>query len=366
MKISAEALKTALAIVDHVPAHSGMLASQFIRMQATGSALRMNLTGLLIAEATITAIEQKKVEKWTLVLERGVVASFLSSLSNKTTVDLSVADKGGTCHAVITAKGRKLEVDSMADVTGYESWAGAESEKSSVIKLNTLKADMGMITQFSPMVAAAEHWSSLVLVKGYGALATDTVLLVAILDESTTKSALLPPLIARTANEAGAGDVVSGETGYGVKFETGYIYQGKQYALKDYPVDGVRKIVDQAISAKPAFRLSAPKLAETLAYLKAFASDGANTQATLTASKEKQTITAVVALPNGTTHRTLQGTVEADAAVKLPLLRTLPWFAHSGKQDVDIAFAHSKEDSRYLMHLVAGEKKYVLAVAESD
>jgi hypothetical protein len=365
MKVSAEALKTALAIVDHVPPHSGMPASQFVRMQATGSALVFNLTGLLIAESTITAIEQKKQERWTLILSRSVLASFLSSLTNKTTVDLSVAEKSGTCHAVITAKGRKLEVDSMADVTGYESW-GASADKSVTIKLASLKSDMGMITQFSPMVAAAEHWSSLVLVKGYGAVATDTVLLTAILDPGTVKSALLPPLIARTANEAGAGDVVAGETGYGVRFESGYIYQAKQYALKDYPVDSVRTLIDRSTSAAMTFKLSAPKLTDTMGYLKAFAADGANTQVTLTASKEKQTVVCAVTLPNGTTHRTLQGEVAADASLKLPLLRVLPWFAHVGKNDTDVSFNHSKEDGRVNMVLRAGEKTYVLAVAESD
>ncbi len=345
----------AFKVVDLVGLHAGILSSQFIMLQYSSGKLFMNLTGHAVA-STSFPVTGDSGANWTFFLDRRVLGAFLSSTQAKT-IDLKMDNtltlKAGRHRAVVPA---------MSRVVGYSRWKPDASVKSIKIS-DELKTEFSMMADYAPITAAADHLSAVYMVKGYGILATDSFCLSALQDSTIAKTFPLPVVLAKLIT--GSVDTIQIDGGgAGIRFPEGYVYQASSARSQtDYPLEDIKKVVNGALTTKPAVKIPAKRLLEGLAYLNGFVFGSASdVNVELSGKTGEKVIRLSMSSPAGEVHKLLTESeiLVPEFSLKWPLLKVLPWVTHIATLDEKISCAVSAD---HQLLLAGDKKKRVLFIA---
>ena len=363
MKIKNELLKSAIGLIGNVPTNPGFQTSQFVKVTAGAKKLRLALTGVLIAEATIPV---DVTESWEVVLSRDNLFSFVQAMTASADIDITVKKDGDAARVTLSSKGHKISIASKEELTSaYQQWKAKESEK---ISIAAFKSEAGLMAQYAPDLDVDGKWANILFIKKNGIVTTNTKELVAVMDGKVKATTLIPPQIARVAADLDASEILTDGNGYGVVTDTGYVYQPKKHALSEYPQEEMQAMMDAGLKAKPSFVLPASKANDMFTYLRNFASEGAKTKVQLTASKAKGSVIATLRMysVDGSADRNIKVDVTSDMSVTIPLMDVLPWFGYMAKVGGDVEFSRLDDPPQFIASLKLEGKAHLLISADSS
>jgi hypothetical protein len=280
------------------------------------------MTGDLWAEAKVSG---GVGGKWTAYAERRAFKAFLDTATDP---DLELFYK----DQLILKSGQRLEIATHTPITGYESW----SPKTTFDLSDRQNLALKTAVRFLPNIAGSEHVEAVYCGKGYGMIATDTLVMMASLDPSYKQEFFLPAAVANVLS-FNKGKIGLEKNGVGAVVGNGFVYQPLSAELDRYPKDNCKKSLDTAKGAPVLFEVQASPLLETLRVASQFLVDK-NEGATVEAGKAGLQIT--VDMISGKFQRSVpvSGTCKLDAPVQWSVKRILPWleYAVDVKKDVEL------------------------------
>jgi hypothetical protein len=356
LRIKLDELQTAFKIIDNVAASDAIVSSQFVRMQRSGNALRMTLTGALWADATIKSSDSGK---WTTYADRRAMKAFLSTAVGPD-VELFFKDK-------LTLKaGQRLEIPSRTSISGYENWSPKNSFDLTDLQTAVLKTGI----RFLPRMSGMDHVDAIYFGKGYGMLATDTLAMFAALGVGAASDFFLPSAVAKVL--AGGGKLATDDKGAGADMLKGFVYQPRSTELNNYPLTSSKAAIDAALKADVVAKIKVGELLTVVRTASQFLLDKnevaqvSNSAGDLTKGKG---LTVAVDLPAGKFERVLPiiGASKLKDTVGWPLKPLTPWmeFVSAVKDDAEVEYVRvSLATSASGFRFTNGKHSYVLVVAD--
>jgi hypothetical protein len=318
-----KSLREAYQIVDAVSSHAGLLCSQFVRTEVSPKCLTMNLTGLALAEASVVggdiSVEKEKViPKKILYLDRRLFGGFLSAHPRAESMSFRIADE----QVILRCGSHQLSI-SNAEISGYQTWKPSEAKP-----LTLRKAELQQLTLLRDYVSdtsAADHLNAIRLVSKYGAIATDSFAMAAVLDSETRLKGFFPSLLPRLIS--GEPKAVIEPGGVGILFPIGYLYQPiSENCLKSFPEKQLRVIISQVSEAGYLVAFPLKTLREVLSQLTAFIFGGTELQTALIQCQAGAAGTCLsLKLPQGVTQRTLKIPVAKEFQMQWSVKHLMPW-----------------------------------------
>ena len=346
MKVSAEALKAAFAVVDNVAVNPVLETSQFLRIRQDGTKLSLALTGSLWSEASLTGTTTDG--KWTEYADRRLVKAFLSSCSAK---DVEVFFKP---KEKLTFKAdQRLEVASHAPVPGYESW----TPRNPFALTAEQRSILAVAVRYLPLnMAGTENMNGVWFGKD-NVIATDSISMLGFYGVASKDVYVVP---AETAVFLSANDakVSVDDNGVGAAITSyGYVYQPRSTQLDSYPHAAARTQLDAGLKAKPMLSLAADALLDVLRIASGFIFDKSESCRIEMSGKD---LLVTVDMAAGKFQRTVKVAGALPMPVDLALKRVMPWLEYAGDKHVEYA----KLSNCSMLRFTDGKRRNVLLVAD--
>lgn len=355
MKLDVKEIQEAWKIVDQVDNASGLLSSQFIKLDLKGSMLTLHLSGLCVGLATCPVAEPK--EDWTWYVDRRVIGAFLNSTKAKAKA-VSV-DKVG--DALVWRAGRqKITAAAIEPVTGYASW---EAKGAKLVLTDSLRADVALHASYAP---TDDNLAAVVLAKGYGTLASDSFAVSAVLDKSQPTSLKLPTLLSKMLGTSGNAHALVDKDGAGVKYPNGYLYQSlPTNCVTGYPLKKFSQVLNDRISAKPALKIKAKALVDALVHLRGYVFGGAEEALVICSQGKPGIVSLKLDVAQGSVQTSAEGEWTADFKLSWPLARLQPWAERAALISPDLPVSCGNKDGCLVFTAKDKTSLRVLVVAET-
>jgi len=366
MLIPMDVFQRAYQVATLVGTHAGLLSSQFIRIQLLKRALSMNLSGLVISEATIprsaTSSENGDPEEGIWYVDRNLVGGFLSGHPRAKSIRCTFRKD----HMQLSCRRHRLRLLS-TEVTGYQTWKRGKSDKLVSFDKGTLER-LDTLEAYVSGTAAADHLNAIRIIKGYGALATNSFVLGAILDKSLKTTMFAPPRLPRIAVMTDATKVVASRHGAAVVFADGYAYQEvSENCYTQFPDKQLRSLIDGLQRGTPEICIPFGVFHEVISQLSSLVFDvGVRNTAVFecTGTQSKGKVTIKLRLPQGSTERTFKHTLQQDFQLQWPLRWTQHWVLNLPRDDInEVACYKTSVGSGFVAATSDGKRSYVLLVA---
>jgi len=332
-------LKKAYKIIDQVVPGPGLLSSQFARISASAKSLTINLSGLVFAEISLPFTDHDSAS-WSFYADRRVLGGFINSATTEK-IELILAK-----DQVTMKSGRqKILLVPMGDISGYQQWK--RSPKAKVVELpESIHRDLVLLAKYSPDLAALDHLSAVQIIKGYGMIATDSMILCAKTDPKVDCNIALPSGIAKLVPTLDCKQMVIEPSGVGLILEHGYLYQtNSQKLLNEYPLETVKDLISGGMKAEAVMKISGSEFSNALQYLDNFAGFGAGSGASISATTNKKVLTLSLKLPSGVIEKRIPLLNEPSQMSESWQIEPLvPWVKHIADVLKDSQVIHAKSD----------------------
>ncbi len=258
MKVPTSKLRDAFSVVDLVSQQNVMLSSQFVRLTAKGGSLKMSLTGLMHGESSVKFMDE---EEWEFFADRKAVSAFLSSAKGQ---DVTLTH--GPASLKFQSGRQKMELEAPKDaISGYSNWPVTEK-----LPIKAFASDVEFLGVFAATDPGSERLAAVKVIAKYGAIATDSVTMAAVLDKGIAVSVDIPTQVAGLIGKLKADTLMVGKSGVGMAAKDGRIYQPGSTQLKHYPEKRLRSVLDDTLKSKAVFSMKAKTLERLLAGLDQF------------------------------------------------------------------------------------------------
>ena len=356
MKLTTSELQTAFKIVDLVDTQPGLLSSQFIQLEAKDSKLYLSLTGICVGWAECPVLEPGPDFTWWL--DRRVLSAFLSGASAKTITTVLQKDV-----LLWKAGAQKITSTAMTPVTGYTTW----EPKKEAVALNLtpeLAKELALHAQYSPATASADHLAAVLLVKGYGTLASDSFVISVGFDKTLTSTIKLPGMLAGKLPN-GVTSILVEKAGTGIRFAQGYLYQPLAVnAITSYPLKDITNVVATHLPVKSVVKIKAKDLLDALNQIKGYVF-GSSIDLRVLCAPSKTTGFASLTLDviQGKVETSLAAEYTTDFKLSWALVKLLPWVEFLYNQDNAATVVCGQKNDSFVFS-VRGNRHYLLIVAE--
>jgi hypothetical protein len=358
MKLVTEELKATFAIVDKVDSHAGLLASQYVKLTFDKAKLAMSLCGLIIGESNMSTDGSLQ---GTFFADRRVFGAFLSTAKSKE-ADLAIKDG----QMVMTGGKQKVLLSGVEEVSGYSVWTAPKKAKTISIT-PILKKELGVISQYAPITAAADHLSAVYMVEGYGIIATDQFNVAVCLDSKVETTVPLPVSLTKLISGMDAKEVVTDANGAGIKLGKGYLYQALSTRLSEYPLETLQKLVATNSKSPVLASFKLEDLAIGLAYLKSFvfgSGDDAVVEINCAADAMDSLFTLTMAQGKANRKVALASKASKEVTLKWPLLQAMPWIEHLNALDPELTLNCTQGEGNHGLRAKHAGKQYILLMAD--
>ena len=360
MKLPVSGFRSAAEVIFHVGSHAGLLSSQFVKMVCAKGTLKMALTGLCLGESSL-AVPDASAD-WTFYLDRRVLEAFLATTKAQT-LDMSIVKDS----LVLLAGRSKASSTPMSEVSGYASW---KSKPTGSLKItDALRRELGVLSGYAPITAAADHLSAVYLIQKYGILATDSFVIAACIDPGMTQSFPLPVVISQLAAAQKVTTLDLDKQGAGIRFPEGYVYQTVSARCQtDYPIAAVQGVIKTSRAVPSCLKIKVGKLADALGYLKTFIfGSDIDINIQCPAGQKDLSLLLTMDLIRGRTQTASSGEeVAKDLNLKWPISKIDPWVTYIAGIDREqvVCCAFDPASHSNIMVASAGKRHYILIVAE--
>jgi hypothetical protein len=361
LNIDAEVFRNAYQIVSAVGSHAGLLTSQFVRVSRNGDGLGLNLTGLAVGEATIPAaaieLQRDQLPEKDLYFDRRLLGGFLGAHERAKSFRVTFKQDAVT----LRSKSHRLDITSV-EVSGYQSWKPAK--KASPVRLQEEELEqLRFLQKFTSATAAADHLNAIRMSPGYGALASDSFSMAAVLDKKSRLRGFFPSILpGLISSEVRA---VVERNGTGVQFDHGYLYQPvSENCHKSFPEKTLRELLAGVQKSKPVVTIATKTFRDVFQQLAGFvfgASDYEKALIECSGDAAKGMVTMQLKLTQGMTRRAFKQEVARDFSVAWPVKRIEPWLMEL--PDVEQVDCYAS-DFGTAFRACYDERTYMLAVAE--
>ncbi len=354
MKIVTQDLQEAFKVVDQVDTQPGLASSQFLRLEASDTELKLSLTGLCVGYVTCPVEEGKD---WMWYIDRRVVSAFLASAKSKA---ITVDHKD---NALLWKSGRqRITSTAMDAVTGYANWVPSGNK---LALTATLRKELALHAQYAPQTAAADHLSAVCLCKGYGVLASDSFVVATCLDKTQPTSLKLPVLLTSLMGNGAA--VLVDKNGAGIQYSNGYLYQPlATNCVTGYPLKKIAQVVTERSGLKPLLKVKARSFFDTLTHLKNYVFGSiTDLLVTCTASKTPGHVNLTLDVISGQAQTAMEADYATEFKLSWNLGKLLPWAEHIASLDGDTVVSCGQKDGCYVFSARIGKPLRMLVIAET-
>lgn len=352
MKAKLEDLRSAFALVDAVPSIAVSESGQFVRLVAHKKALKLALCGTLWAEAQAAT---DATEDWSAYVDRRLLKPFLATAAGDV-VEIANAKDGG----LVLRAGQRLEVAPHAEIAGYEQW----TPKSALEPSDTVLAALRTAARYLPNVAGSEHVDAVWFGKGYGVVATDTLLMTAMLDGAVVEAEyFVPAAVAAALATAPGAKLAAEKTGMGAVFPNGYVYQSYSADLDRYPKAKCRDAIDAAAKAPLQFTVPAAELASAVSVAAQFLFDGGES-ARLSMAKSGNLLLAVDTSAGKFQRTLIAKQSKLKDALQWPIKRILPWLEAMEAAQPGCVVECARMENASVLRLAHNKQRYILLFAD--
>jgi len=350
VKLKLESIRSAFALVASVPAITAVDSSAFVRLEHGAGHFTLDLCGVLWGHASIKTGD---TQKWEFFVDRRVLSAFLSTAKGQ---DVDIICKG---TQLVMKAGQTLDIPSHDAVTGYQTWKPAKTFSMS----GDWIAGLQTLVRYCPAMPGMEYVDAVNFQRGYGAIATDTMVIAAILDPKAAWTMLVPSSLASLIKQFDGAQLAAEKTGFGIVTELGSVYQPLDDNLNTYPVQKLKEVINGAAKSKVLAEMDVTELRGVLDDAAAFLMD---TNESAVVSVEDGALTANVEVHGGKFQRSIK--VTGKGAVKpsrWPVKQLAPWLAYLDGVDPESKVGYAREpDLRILLSKVGGRQN-VLVFADS-
>jgi hypothetical protein len=363
MKLQTEDFRKVFKIIDLVENHAGLLSSQFVKLTCNQGSIQMALAGLCIAESRLKTPEA--VEIWNFYLDRRVLAAFLDT-TRAQTIDVTL-QKGSL---TLLAGRQKANFTAMDEVSGYSIWKPKPGTLRSLKLSDEMRQELGVLAEYAPITAAADHLSAVYLVEKYGIIATDSFVIAACLDPGISHTFPLPVVLSKLA----AGNKVTSldldKTGAGIRFPEGHVFQPiSARCQKEYPLRKIQDALKVHQTVKPILKINAGKLNDSIEHLQKFIfGSDVDVLLQLQAGQREGNLLMLLDLVRGKTQIASAGElVTKGLDLKWPVAKIAPWVSYVAKLDKEgtILCAFDPQSHCNILQMAHGKRRYILVVAEN-
>lgn len=345
MKVKAEELKAAFAVIDNVAVNSVLEQSQFIRIRQDGERLTLALTGSLWSEAVVKGATTGG--KWTEFADRRLLRAFMSSCSAKE-VDIFFKPK----EKLTFKADQKLEVASHAPVPGYEAWKQMPATE----LFSEDRASLTAAVKYLPQnMAGTENMNGVWFGREH-IIATDSISMLGFYGASN-KSEFVMPAEAALFLAANDAKVAIDADGVGAVLPTGYVYQPRSTQLDSYPHAAAKAQLDAGLKAKPSITLAADELLDVLRIACGFIFDKSEACRIEMQGKD---LLVTVDMAAGKFQRTVKVAGSLPMPVDIAAKRIMPWLEFAKSAQVEYA----KMQNCSMLRFADKKKRNVLLVAD--
>jgi hypothetical protein len=286
MKIETKAFAEAIKLVDNVPANPAIITSQFVKLEAKGGKLRVRLSGLLSAQVAVPCEGELDC-----FVDRRALAPFLERAGDSV---LATKNEEG----LLLKSGRASVTVAISKAPeAATTWAPGKGQK---LKLEGKHA--ALLLDYAKPDAGNSHLEFVVYQKGYGAFATDSISMAAVLDKTVELGIKIPRQLAEFLPKLpkDGQHLWVEKTGMAICWNGGWVFQPLSAGAKEYP-DVIQQILDKARTEKSLFKVAPSILLEGLTHINGFtwASIGATVvhcemdEKRVQLSLQEKTVTAV-------------------------------------------------------------------------
>ena len=353
MKLKLDDLKKCHAVIDRVAANPGLVSSQYVKLHQEAGRLTFSLTGILWAESSMKS--DPNGGKWTFHADRLPLAAFLNAVSGET------MEFGVTKDKVLVARsgGHRLDLPDQAQpISGYESW-----KPTKLIELDPRHmAALGMMAECCPKGIGMEHVEAVNLISGWGSVATDTLVIAALLEDPKQDLMLPPDFCAALGGMEGVTKIAVEKSGVGVALPGGWIYQPLAAHTMNYPVDMVKGVIAGAMKAKPTAVCPAESLNNALTSAATFMQVVGSAKVAIANGKAVMT----VEVGGGKYERAF--VMKGDLAVQditWPVSKLARWVAYVAGLEPGALVAYAKMKDASVLRTTAAKQRHVLVFADS-
>lgn len=255
MKVSAKDLIEVVRLVGNVPARSGILSSEFLRIESTGQQLQISLAAEMFSVGYIKATVPDAAGFEFYAERKMLVAFILAARNPKDTDTFDFQHQPEDRILQVRYKRRRARLRGVDAITGYQRLPHLKTRQIALSsdQLGVLKTVRG----YAPDDPTLEGLNCVYLRKGVGMLATDRVSAMLARDQSISITVPIPVMLPDVMDSSGVTGVCTHEDGTVVKFDRGYVYQGlNKKCATDFPADQVIKLFVEAAKLRPTLELS--------------------------------------------------------------------------------------------------------------
>ncbi len=353
MKVDSAKLAEGFQLIDSIPANTILESSQFVMFTANSGKLRLKLAGIASAQAEMPCEGDAK-----FLVDRRAMSAFLAHTKEHCTFENT--DKG----TLLRSGGSRLELAPPKEITGYSEWKAGQGQK---LKLEGNL--LGLLSEYAKANPGEPHLEVVCFSKGYGAFATDTLVVAACLDKTIAAECLLPQFISNLAGKMNATELWVEKNGAAIRNATGWVYQPLPASEAAYPKDQVKGVLDAIRKQSGFLTVSATALYAAMQPLQnyAWASDGSLTVQCIPAKKLTDVLRLRLDMPAVKAEFTVSVKVTGKMPEKWswPLSRVLPWLEHVKTLENSKVTIGMHEHLRFFK-CVEGDKLHCLVVAGMD
>ena len=255
MKVESEALKAAFDLIDTVPLNPVLPTSQFVKMEAAKSILRLRLAGIACAEAKTTCEGEISFH-----VDRRALGTFLT---RATGTIICESGKGGM---LLRTSGNRLTVAEVAEPGSYPDL----KPSSKMEKLELDGPALSMLSSYCKTVTDS-HLEVVCLRNKFGSFATDSLSVASILEPSINgEDVLVPRFIAAMIEKMKGSELLVDTKGAMLQSKLGRVYQPLPASDKPYPIEQTKNVLEAAKKELAIFGFKAEDMLGALKHLSGF------------------------------------------------------------------------------------------------
>lgn len=351
MKAESAKLIECFNFVDNVPASTIIESSQYVFLEAKGDHLVLNLSGLLSARASMSCEGEVNA-----LIDRRALGAFLGKTKEFVTCEAS--EKG----IILRSGNARLEAAQPKESGDYTSWEPGQGHK---LKL---EGNLGLLSEYAKANPGEPHMEVVCFSKGFGAFATDSLVVAACLDPNMPKECLLPRYIANLAGKLNAEELWVEKSGVAIRNSLGWIYQPLPATDAAYPSGQVKEVIGN-ITNQPGFlTVGASALLDALNPFNnyAWAGDSLLSVQCIPSKKIADSLRLKLDTPTVKFEHSVSVKITGKTPEKWgwPVARILPWLEFVKIFDAEITVGET-EYVRWF-RCIHDSKEYYLAAAQMD
>ncbi len=353
MELPADKFAAVLRTLFAVPAEPTLPSSQFVRMIAGKGGIRLTLSGILFGDGNVKANAASKNEEWTFYADRHALNAFAQSSQNAVTLNIKNSHLLAECGSQTMKLSPPKEV-----VSGYGIWPVNET-----VDLGLSVDDLAMLGPYCSKGAGGEQFAAIQFVKGFGAFATDSVVLSVIRNTNSPEATVPANLCPHIVRSGSAQVCVSTQNrGVGVVLADGRLHQPLHSSVSACPVSKFVSVAKEAEAKPAAFTCPVSDLFAALDALVAYPSMGANLTGEVSSTEKELRIR--VTFPSGSVEKRVTVKKTSDIAATWPLNRVRPWLNYIQKRDETATVTCRRTDAATELDCGIDKNTYVLVFAD--